>query len=298
MLEKFNNAAYLLRRRPLYFLAVVIDKLTLSTKLARKMDIGSKDASEVLGLEVDSVPIASVVSYVESLSVDCSSCSKGVVDIHEFLQDSGLKKFASTDRAQSLADQLNKQKSDKSSTHGYEQIYQPFFVYVLSASYSLIISEIGLGTNNIEFLSNMGVWGKPGASCRAFRDFDPRVAVHGGDIDKDVLFEDDRISTGFVDQLSLSSLESFLSAIQFDVLIDDGLHVPRANFNFLATALRVIKRQSADVGRWIIIEDIVHNEENVDFWNAVLSLLPEHLPSWLIKTNTRLVVVVSAPSNS
>ena len=296
MLKKFDNAAYLLRRRPLYFLAVVIDKLTLTTKLAKKMDTGTKDASEVLGLEVDSVPISSLVSYVESLSVDSSSDSKGVVDIHEFLQDSGLKKFASVDRAKFLADQLNRYKSDKSSTHGYEQIYQPIFDYVLSACSSLKISEIGLGTNNIEFLSNMGVWGEPGASCRAFRDFDQRIFVHGGDIDKEVLFEEGRISTGFVDQLSLSSLESFLSASQFDVLIDDGLHVARANFNFLATALRVVKRQPAAASRWIVIEDIVHNEENASFWIAVLSLLPCHLSSWLVKTNTRLMVVVLVPS--
>ena len=56
--------------------------------------------------------------------------------------------------------------------------------------------------------------------------------------------------------------------------------------------------QPLDVSRWIIIEDVVHNEENVHFWISVLSLLPVRLKSWLVKTNTRLLVVVSVPSES
>ena len=296
MLRKLNNAVNLLGKRPLYFLAVVFDKVTAKTKFAAKMDVGTRDASEVLGVEVESVPMESFSFFVEALSINSPYKRQHVFDVHEFLRDSRLEFFASEGRAQSLAKLLNMYKSDKSSTHGYEYIYQPVFDQVLSESSSLKISEIGLGTNNIEFLSNMGVWGKPGASCRAFRDFDQRITVHGGDIDRRVLFEEDRISTDFVDQLNISSLVSFLSADQFDVLIDDGLHVPRANFNFLSAALSCFRKLPCDALKWIVVEDVVDTCENRDFWSAALLLLPSPLRYWIVKTNTRLVVIVLVPA--
>ena len=69
--------------------------------------------------------------------------------------------------------------------------------------------EIGLGSNNTDLVSSMGKEGKPGASLRAFRDFCINAEVIGADIDKRILFKEDRIKTFYVDQTNNSSLDNF-----------------------------------------------------------------------------------------
>jgi hypothetical protein len=73
----------------------------------------------------------------------------------------------------------------------------------------------------------MGISGKPGASLRVWRDFFPNAMVYGADIDRDVLFEENRIKTFFIDQLDQNAIKSFWYEIDvedFDFMVDDGLH--------------------------------------------------------------------------
>jgi hypothetical protein len=73
----------------------------------------------------------------------------------------------------------------------------------------------------------MGVSGKPGASLRVWRDFFPNAMVYGADIDKDILFEEDRIKTFYIDQLDPEVIKKFwdtVGSVNFDFMIDDGLH--------------------------------------------------------------------------
>ena len=84
-------------------------------------------------------------------------------------------------------------------------IRQILLVYIYFEIFSHIkvntLFEIGLGTNNINVRSNMGLDGKPGASLRAFRDY-LNINVYGADVDKGILFEEDKIKTYFIDQLA------------------------------------------------------------------------------------------------
>ena len=43
--------------------------------------------------------------------------------------------------------------------------------------------------------------GKPGASLRVWRDYFPNAIIYGADIDKDILFAEERIKTFYIDQL-------------------------------------------------------------------------------------------------
>ena len=73
----------------------------------------------------------------------------------------------------------------------------------------------------------MGASGKPGASLRAWRDYFPNAIVIGADIDKDVLFEENRIKTFYIDQTNPNTIENFWNLVNlsdFDIIIDDGLH--------------------------------------------------------------------------
>ena len=147
--------------------------------------------------------------------------------------------------------------SDKSTTHNYHILYSYIF-HQLGKDASLKLLEIGLGTNNPILVSSMGSAGRPGASLYAFREYLPNASLYGGDIDQNILFEYDRITTRYVDQMKQSTFAIFDGL--YDVIIDDGLHSIAANFNTLLFALKHLK-----VGGWFIVEDI----QLIDNFNAI-----------------------------
>ena len=68
------------------------------------------------------------------------------------------------------------------------------------------VFEIGLGTNNKNVVSNMGIDGHPGASLRAFRDYCANASIFGADIDSGILFQETRIQTFSIDQTNFSEM--------------------------------------------------------------------------------------------
>ena len=120
------------------------------------------------------------------------------------------------------------------------------------------VFECGLGTNNPNLLSSMGSMGKPGASLRVWRDYFPNAIIYGADIDKDILFTEDRIKTFYVDQLDPVAIKECWSSINednFDFIVDDGLHTLDGG---LTLFLHSIDRLSKD-GIYII-EDVAIND--------------------------------------
>jgi SAM-dependent methyltransferase len=116
------------------------------------------------------------------------------------------------------------------------------------------VLECGLGTNNPNLESSMGVNGKPGASLRVWRDYFPNANVVGIDIDGDILFEEERIKTFQVDQTSPQSIQNFLEVIQtsdFDLIVDDGLHKYHAGICLFENSIGHLRS-----GGVYIIEDI------------------------------------------
>lgn len=109
--------------------------------------------------------------------------------------------------------------------HSYSDFYTKIFQFGRSSIKNVL--EIGIGTNNPDLPSSMGLNGKPGASLKVWRDFFPNATIFGGDIDKEILFTEERIKTFYVDQLNPKSIEDLWVSIgisDFDVIIDDGLH--------------------------------------------------------------------------
>jgi SAM-dependent methyltransferase len=157
--------------------------------------------------------------------------------------------------------------SDKSTDNDYFEVYGS----LLNRNKPLRILEIGLGTNNLAFQSNMGLGGKPGASLRAFRDWAPKSEVFGADIDRGVLFEEDRIKTFFVDQTEPETLRELAAQVGtgFDLIIDDGLHLPHANLNTIEALLPLLKP-----GGTMVIEDIL--PPYLNYWQAASAVLGEY----------------------
>ena len=184
-----------------------------------------------------------------------------------------------------LRELMDKYGSDKGSHHGYHEIYAA----ILSDRESIEgVLEVGLGTNHEDVVSNMGLAGKPGASLRAFRDFLPNSIIFGADIDRRVLFSEERIKTFWVDQTSDDSLDLLATMVPqgLDLVIDDGLHSPHANLKTLALGLRVIRK-----GGWIVVEDI--SPFALEIWISISAFLRRSgFACWLVRSPLALVFIM------
>ena len=143
------------------------------------------------------------------------------------------------------------------SCHNYTNFYELLFSKIRNRD--LNIFELGLGTNNTDVLSNMGPSGRPGASLRGWKEYFANSVVYGADIDERVLFSEDRIKTYHCDQTSPEVILEMwnnvdLKDVEFDLIIDDGLHEYDANITFFENSLHKLK-----LNGYFIIEDIKIN---------------------------------------
>jgi SAM-dependent methyltransferase len=138
--------------------------------------------------------------------------------------------------------------------HVYTLYYSNLFEQVRNDN--LRVFELGIGSTS-NFPYNMGKYGKPGASLRAWRDFFPNAMIFGGDIDRDILIKEDRIDTFYVDQANADSIREMWAYTslteQFDIIIDDGCHEFDYNVKFFMNSFHKLKK-----GGVFIIEDICH----------------------------------------
>ncbi|MCS7009499.1 MAG: class I SAM-dependent methyltransferase [Chthoniobacterales bacterium] len=185
--------------------------------------------------------------------------------------------FGAVEEARELKRVLDAYGCDKSLSHNYHHLYAAVLKDLGSVSRML---EIGLGTTHTDVVSNMGASWTPGNSLRAFRQYLPGAEIHGADFDRRILFQEERITTHFVDQTELATLRNLTSAIPgaLDLLIDDGLHAPNANLATLIFGLEKVRE-----GGWIVIEDIA--EEALPFWKTVLLLIGGQHACYLISAH-------------
>jgi hypothetical protein len=231
--------------------------------LARDPSIAFKHLQTVLSARnfVECAPDAKLEIYrdsIASLANFVGAPKDSTFHLHEESADT-----------RDLAALFRKHGSDKAS-HDYHRVYGS----LLSGRRKdrLAILEIGLGTNNIDVPANMWPWGNPGGSLRAFRDWAPNSSVYGADVDRRILFDEERISTFWVDQtdvMCLVGLRSQIDTVRFDLIIDDGLHLPRANFNTLWKLMPLLKNDGV-----FVVEDIIPSL--LPFWRVAQATLPEY----------------------
>ena len=137
-------------------------------------------------------------------------------------------------------------------SHNYAYFYDDLFSHI--RPYVRNLFEFGLGTNNVAFADNMTANGSPGASLRMWKEYFPLATISGADIDRDVLFQEERINTAYVDQLNPASFETLWAAhenTEFDIIIDDGLHTFEAGICTLENSFHKLR-----AGGIYIIEDV------------------------------------------
>jgi len=175
--------------------------------------------------------------------------------------EQAVERYTTTD-SKDLDFLMDMKGSDKGPIwHFYSRFYQTLFEPIRNKPLSIF--ELGIGTNNVDISSNMGAHGKPGASLYAWSEFFHDADIYAADIDKDCLIEHAkrRIKSYYCDQTDKKVIQELwanedLSGIQFDILIEDGLHEPFANKIFFEESYQKVK-----VGGVYIIEDIYYKHE-------------------------------------
>lgn len=178
-------------------------------------------------------------------------------------------------------------------SHTYGSYYSKLFDHCRDSI--KLVFECGIGTNNPNLVSSMNVNGKPGASLRAWRDYFPNSSIYGADIDKTILFEEDRIKTFFLDQTNKNYIMKMWSQINksnFDLIVDDGLHTFKAAIILFENSIKYLKNNGI-----YIIED-VQNSDLIEFKNYLdqkLSLYNYNIMSLKkaknIKSNNNLIEI-------
>ena len=153
-------------------------------------------------------------------------------------------------------------KGGKNNHHNYTNYYSELFSQKKNEIRNFL--EIGLGTNNQKFSSNMGPDGIPLASLRAWRDYFINANIYGADIDESILNNENRIKTFYVDQTNPQSIDKLftnIGDIKFDIILDDGLHQYDANICLFENSIRYLNKNG-----FYIIED-VHYKYKLRFFD-------------------------------
>jgi hypothetical protein len=189
-----------------------------------------------------------------------------------------------------LCEIMGRNKSDKghininNSWHNYTTFYYSIFNELTNKK--LRIFELGLGTNNVNLPSNMGIDGIPGASLYGWEEFFPNSFIFGADIDTNILFDTDKIKTFYCDQTNPESIKNMWNKPQltenFDIIIEDGLHKFHANVCFFDNSIHKLNPNG-----YYIIEDIDNNE---------IPLFTNKIKEWENKYPELLFTLLKIPS--
>ena len=181
--------------------------------------------------------------------------------------DYSIKIYYPKDKDNLLAKLADKYGSDKGEisqnnqpyewkSHSYTDYYTLLFLN--SKDNIKLVFECGIGTNNPNLISNMGVNGKPGASLRMWEDYFPNASIYGADIDKYILVNEGRIKSFFLDQLNPKTINKFWKIVDksnFHIMIDDGLHTFEAGKCLFENSISKLSSNG-----YYLIEDVHIND--------------------------------------
>jgi hypothetical protein len=163
-----------------------------------------------------------------------------------------------------LCEIMQKHGSDKGfGRHNYTTFYDKIFSDFRNDVIDFF--EIGIGSIDPHIESNMSYMGskyQPGASLHGWCEYFPKGKIYGADVDYASLFYSDRIETFYCDQRNEQTFIDMwqlapIKDIQFDVIIEDGLHTIEANVNAFNWSFHKVK-----LGGFYIIEDILGSNAN------------------------------------
>ena len=199
----------------------------------------------------------------EAMKLYRESCTRQAIESLESGLDYKISAYYKKNNDSLLSMLCDKYGSDKGEIEKQDHPY-PWPSHTYADYYSSLydhcrfgvknVFECGLGTNNPDIASSMGVNGKPGASLRAWREYFPNSQIIGADIDRDILFSEERIKTYYLDQTNPASIFELWNEVgisDFDFMIDDGLHTFSAGVCLFENSISKLKNDGI-----YIIEDV------------------------------------------
>jgi hypothetical protein len=171
---------------------------------------------------------------------------------------------------------MTKYSSDKgNSWHNYTTVYSKLFGR--DRARVRRVFELGLGRDHPDMASTIGKDGLPGASLRGWREIFPHALVFGADIDRSILFSEDRIQTFYCDQLDSNAIHEMWDQPTMrepmDIIVEDGLHTFEGNASFLAGSLEHVRP-----GGYYTVEDIL--SKDLHHWHEHLPLYAKQYPQY------------------
>ncbi len=203
-----------------------------------------------------------------------------------------------------LCDKYGSDKGEiKNSGHPYgwpSCTYADFYSRLFSHCRNSVqrVFECGIGTNNPNLPSSMGPNGMPGASLRVWRDYFPNASVIGADIDRSILFEEERIRTFYIDQLDPIAISKFWREIglsDFDFMVDDGLHTFEAGICLFENSISKLARHGIYIIEDIDMENLLRYREFFGARNYVVDYVSLHQPNIDVDLDAYCLVAIRHP---
>lgn len=176
-------------------------------------------------------------------------------------------------------------------SHTYADLYSQLFSH---CRYKVKkVFECGLGTNNANLVSNMSASGKPGASLRVWRDYFPNAIIYGADIDREILFEEERIKTYYIDQLNPSAISEFWDKTaekDFDFMVDDGLHTFEAGSCLFKHSINMLALDGIYIIEDVTITDLLKYKDFFNSSNYIVDYATMYRPKIHLGDNNLVII--------
>jgi hypothetical protein len=176
-----------------------------------------------------------------------------------------------------MCDIMDRNGSNKN--HRQHVMYTLFYDALFGGLDPRFVMEFGIGSHNRAMPFNMaGQLTTPGGSLRGWREAFPTAEIFGADVDRGVLFTEDRIRTYYVHAMEPPTISEMWANVRMDVpdgtkfqiIVDDACHEITANTHLFNGSLDML-----DSGGFYVIEDIEQNENNLsafDRWFSSINM--------------------------
>ena len=176
--------------------------------------------------------------------------------------------------------------------HAYSIIYNNLFSHCRENI--KLVFECGIGTNNLNFESNMTLNGKPGASLKVWKDYFVNAQIFGADIDRNILFKEDRIETYHVNQLDQESIIKMWNNIKkkdFDLIIYDWLHNYKAALTLFLNSYEKLKKGGIYIIEDVDFEYLDQLKKALEIYNPEVLIINDNYSKNKLITNNNLIII-------
>jgi len=173
--------------------------------------------------------------------------------------------------------------------HGYTQVYEIMLGKIRLCVKAVL--EVGIGSLNPNASSTMCGYSlpgySPGGSLRVWKEWFPNAEIWGIDVEEDCLFSEDRIHTALADSTNREQVDAVLGNMKFDVIIDDGNHLPEVQPKTLANLLGRVRS-----GGFYFIEDVYVWGADVPLDRSVLSRTAGNSSWFIVRSGATDIIVI------